>query len=287
MERGQGCNGSQGHSARERGEWGHGLCFNDSLLGKVEPAWLLNCRLTSSPLQVFSSAWDDLGSKVAFTCKDRKVRVCDIRKLSTGGSEFVTGTSHDSVRPSKVVWAGRGHVITCGFNRSAFREIAVHAVRGDALETLARTSLDISPSPLFIEHDRDTGILLAYSKGERTCHAYEVNLQPASKTDKVLTKLPSFEHGALQISFSFRPKQTVDVRKVEILGCLRMTSSSVQNVSFVIPRARMEFFQDDIFVPTLERLQPAELSVDDWLSGKDVQERWVDLQPKDMQPREC
>lgn len=174
------------------------------------------------------------------------------------------------------------HLITSGFSRSAFREILLHRLTGDgkALETIDKAQIDVSPAPLFPHHDQDTNVLFAFSKGERTCHAFEIN---TTDKNKPFTKLPSFEHGLLQSAFAFLPKQSVDVRKVEVARAYRLTPTSIQNVSFTIPRAKMDFFQDDIFPPTLDKLAPSpDVGPQEWRSGRDVEARYVDLRPEGM-----
>ena len=178
------------------------------------------------------------------------------------------------------------HLVTSGFSRSAFREILLHRVadNGRGLEIIGKTQIDVSPAPLFPHYDPDTNILFAFSKGERTCHAYEVNTADKSKP---FTKLPSFEHGQLQSAFAFLPKQTVDVGKVEVARAYRLTPASIQHVSFSIPRAKMDFFQDDIFPPTLDYLAPSpNVGPQEWQSGQDTKAKYVDLRPEGMPLRE-
>lgn len=215
---------------------------------------------------------------MAVTCKDRKLRVLDPRQ--TGSKDLRAGASHDSARPCKVLWLSPIHLLTCGFSRSAYREILLHRVSDNGTEIVGRTNIDISPAPLFPHYDADTKILFVYSKGERTCHAYEVQAEATDKT-KMFTKLPSFEHGTLQTALTFLPKQAVDVKKVEIAKAFRLTPSSIQLISFTIPRAKMDFFQDDIFPPTIDQMQ-AVLSMDDWQSGADATLRYIDLRPGSM-----
>ena len=217
-----------------------------------------------------------MGSRIAVTCKDKKVRVLDPRSSET---PMIAGTSHDSVRPSKVVWVNDYHLLTCGFTRSAFREIALHKVDAEGITTVGRQTLDISPAPLFPHYDMDTNILFAYSKGERICHAFEVNVDDHSN---LFTKLPGFEHGALQSAYAFLPKQAVDVKSVEVAKAYRLTPNTIQSVSFSIPRAKSDYFQDDIFPPTLDRLEPSNVTATEWVQGSNAEPAYVDLQPEGL-----
>lgn len=240
-------------------------------------------------MQLHSIAWDHLGSRVAVACKDKKIRILDPRKTSS--EEITVGPSHDSMRPVKVVWVNSTHLITCGFSRSAFREILLHKINNDGktTEIIAKMNIDVSPAPLFPYYDEDTHILFTYSKGERTCHAFEVTnitqIGGSSSGDEKPTfnKLPRFEHGTLQLSFAFLPKQTVNVKEVDIAHAYRLTSNSVIYVRFSIPRAKMDYFQDDIYKGevTREMMEPdTSLSTEVWMSGKDPVERFVNITPE-------
>lgn len=228
--------------------------------------------------KIVSTAWNTSGSKIAVTCKDKKLRVLDSRDAHL--QNMVTGASHDSVRASKVIWAGPDTLITTGFSRAAYREILLHRITGDSIEIIGRATIDISPAQLFPVYDIDTSILFVYSKGERTCHAYEV-VPDAQDKSKVFIRLPSFEHGTLQTGWAFLTKHAVDVRKVEIAKAYRLTPSSVQLVTFSIPRAKEQFFQDDIYVPTLDLRKPLQ-TAQEWQSGKDPSLPFLDLRPSDM-----
>lgn len=201
------------------------------------------------------------------------------------------GPLHDSLRPVKVIWLTSTHVITSGFSKTAFREILLHRLSGDGktTEIIAKANIDISPAPLFPVYDEDPKILFVYSKGERTCHAFEVtnveNDQKDTKDVPTFNKLPSFEHGTLQLSFAFLPKQTVDVKNVDIMHGYRLTAGAIQYVRFSIPRAKMEFFQDDIYpdCSTRELLKPDDtITIDAWLAGASASERHINLRPEGM-----
>lgn len=240
--------------------------------------------------QLHSIAWDSLGTRVAAACKDKKLRIFDPRKSSNDEDNIITGPCHDSMRPVKVIWATSTYLITCGFSRSAFREILLHKISNDGKmsEIVAKVNIDVSPAPLFPYYDQDTSILYAYSKGERTCHTFEItNLSQDNKREDKPTfnKLPRFEHGTLQLSFAFLPKQKVNVKEVDITHALRLTSNSIMYVRFNIPRAKMDYFQDDIYNGgiTREMMQPDNsLSINEWMNGKAPVERFVNIRPEGM-----
>ena len=80
------------------------------------------------------------------------------------------------------------------------------------------------------------------------------------------------------------PKNTCDVKRVEILKGVRLTKNSIEHFAIRVPRTRLEFFQDDIYPNTLVHWESA-LSASQWLEGKDSSQRTLSLQPPGMKPR--
>ena len=153
-------------------------------------------------------------------------------------AEPLTTSSHDSIRPVRLAWVGDSHLVSTGFSRSATREFILYATSPTSITKLGTQPLDVSPAPLFPFADIDSSILLLYSRGERSCHAFE--LQPLNP-EALFSRLPSFKHGTLQAGFAFLSKQRNDVRAVEIIKALRLTPQTVETVAFSVPRARVEF----------------------------------------------
>jgi coronin-7 len=226
---------------------------------------------------------------LAVATKAKTLHVLDPRSPST----LTSSPSHDSIRPVRVAWISPSHLITTGFSKTATREVLLFSSAPSSLSQIGKQTLDVSPAPLFPHVDVDSGILLLYSRGERSCHAFEIN-----PNDKVpFGRLPSFEHGTLQAGFSFAPKGRNDVKSVEAIRCLRLTPSTVEIVSFTVPRARVsipvsawndtdesgqtEFFQDDVFVHTRDVETPT-LEAKEWIEGKNVPLRKIDLRPEGM-----
>ena len=110
--------------------------------------------------------------------------------------------------------------------------------------------IDVSPSVLFPVYDPDTSILYVWGKGERQIQAYEVHPEHAVEP---IAKLPSFTAGSPQLGLAFFPKRTVDVKKVEVAKALRLTSKTIEEVTFSIPRNKVSLcvfrqFADDSLI---------------------------------------
>jgi Type of WD40 repeat len=96
--------------------------------------------------------------------------------------------------------------------------------------------------------------------------------------------LPTFDSPDLQTAVAFLPKRVVDVRAVEVLQGVRMTGGRIERFGFRIPRPKMEFFQDDVFIHTRDTGK-AVMSAGQFLEGKDDELPLIDLRPDDMIPR--
>ena len=187
---------------------------------------------------ISSAAWSPDGQLLAVATKNKQVHVFDPRDVS---GTIASSASHESIRPVRLAWAADRRLLSTGFTRSASRELLLFAVEAKKLVQIGKTSLDISPAALFPFVDLDTRIALLYSRGDRSCLAFELDLDPKSP-QQAFTKLPSFEHASLQVGFAFMPKAHVDVKAVEIVRALRLTQKEVEVVSFTIPRAKASLY---------------------------------------------
>ena len=80
------------------------------------------------------------------------------------------------------------------------------------------------------------------------------------------------------------PKNVCVVRDVEFARFICLTSSSIEPLSFTVPRVKSEYFQDDLFPPTRVAWEPA-LKGTDWLAGARAPVKRIDLKPSDMETR--
>lgn len=224
----------------------------------------------------YNMIWSPAGDRVAVSTKDSRIVVLDPRHPES----MISGAAHDSPRSSQITWIDSTHLVSVGFSKGSQRRINLYSVSSGGIETINSTLIDVSPSVLFPAYDPDTSILYVWGKGERQIQSYEI--RPESKTE-VISKLPSFTSGSPQLGVAFFPKRMVDVRKVEIGRALRLTTKTMEVVSFCIPRNKPDFFQDDIYVETLDIETPT-TSQQDWItSDKSANEgRYLSLKPEGM-----
>lgn len=163
------------------------------LWNTVTASLLLSVALPLSE-GIFSAAWSPDGSLVAVGTKSKTILIFDPRSPLN----MLSISCHDSLRPVHVAWASPTHLISTGFSKSASREIFLYSIDSATLPTvvkhIAQHTLDVSPAPLFPIVDLDTMIVFLYSKGERNCSAFEVDLEA---TEACFAALPSFGAGSL------------------------------------------------------------------------------------------
>ncbi|WWC85325.1 uncharacterized protein L201_000187 [Kwoniella dendrophila CBS 6074] len=224
---------------------------------------------------VFNFSFSPQGDRVAIAAKDNQILVLDPRKPS----DQITGKAHDSPRSFQIVWIDETHLASVGFSRGSQRKINSYEISSGTIETISSITIDVSPSVLFPVYDPDTSILYIWGKGERVIQSFEVQLNSRS-TEKIV-KLPSYTAGQPQVGLVFLPKRLIDVRKVEIAKCLRLTAKTMEEVTFTIPRNKPEFFQDDIYVPTID-VEKYVTTAPEWLQGENTLPSKIDLRPEGM-----
>ena len=94
-----------------------------------------------------------------------------------------------------------------------------------------------------------------------------------------------FDGSSPQQSVQFLPKRFCAVQDVEILTGYKLTASFIEKISFTVPRLHKNYFQDDLFPPTLDVEKPLQTAAE-WFK-KDVPAAkmiLIDLQPAGMIP---
>jgi len=84
-------------------------------------------------------------------------------------------------------------------------------------------------------------------------------------------------------AIAFMSKNAVDVRKVEVARGARLLLSDLENMTFKVPRVKMDYFQNDLFPPALLTWEPT-VNSSDWFAGADVRAKFKVLKPADMEP---
>jgi hypothetical protein len=222
----------------------------------------------------FNMIWSPTGDKVAVATKDGRILTIDPRRPESQA----VGPAHDSPRSFQITWIDESHLLSVGFSKGSQRRINLYHIADTTIKTLSSFMMDISPSVLFPQYDPDTHILYVWGKGERQIQAFEI--RPENDLEPI-AKLPSFTSGSPQLGVAFFPKRLVDIKKVEVAKVLRLTAKAIEEVSFTIPRNKPDFFQDDIYVDTLD-VEHSITTASEWLDKQTVEPQYISLKPEGM-----
>ncbi|XP_055370712.1 coronin-7 isoform X2 [Condylostylus longicornis] len=223
--------------------------------------------------QIFDFQFSPCGVYGATVCKDTKLRIYNIRKSENPIRE---GNGPVGTRGARLAWAIEGqYLVVTGFDKVSERQISIYNAQN--LSTcLGTVSLDVSPSILIPFYDEDSSTLFVTGKGDSTIYCYEI-------TDEEPYICPLSHHrcSSLHQGLSFLTKNHCDVASVEFSKAYRLTNTTIEPLSFTVPRIKSELFQDDLFPPTRVLWKPA-MSADDWFSLNDKRAKQISLQPEGM-----
>ncbi|XP_071846975.1 coronin-7-like isoform X2 [Apostichopus japonicus] len=226
--------------------------------------------------QIFSAAWSPDGKFVATLCKDGKIRLYEPRSSNSPVQEhnFVSGN-----KGARILFVLNGtHLIVSGQKNQSTRLVTLLKA-SDLSRPVHSVDLKTSPSFLIPHYDEDTNILFLSGKGDSTADLFEVLAEPPYLSD-----LSGFSATSIHQAFSFLPKTICAVKDVEVMRAMRLTMTTMEPVTFTVPRVKKEYFQDDIFPDTRASWEWS-LEGSDWFNGENGQEqRRVYLGPEGMKP---
>uniref|UniRef100_A0A1A9W972 Coronin n=1 Tax=Glossina brevipalpis TaxID=37001 RepID=A0A1A9W972_9MUSC len=232
------------------------------------------CILSGHADQIFDFAWSPCGRFGATVCKDGKIRIYNPRKSETPIRE---GNGPVGTRGARIIWALEGQYIVCtGFDKVSERQISVY--KADSLKAPLNTaSLDVSPSILIPFYDEDSSTLFVTGKGDSTIYCFEI-----TDEDPYVCALSHHRCSTLHQGLSFLTKNHCDVASVEFCKAYRLTNTTIEPLSFTVPRIKSELFQDDLFPPTRVTWLLT-LTADEWFLSNDKKPQKISLQPAGME----
>lgn len=222
---------------------------------------------------VTSVTWNHDASLVGTSCKDRKIRLFDPRAGSTPIFECadIGGTLG-----TRIEWLGtKDQIALVGHDKMSERRAQIVDFKKSG-EKLTDQRIDSSSGVLTPVYDASTGVLLLWGKGETSIKFWELN-----DSAPFAHALTDHQTTVPQLGIAVAPRHECNVREVELFKVLKLTQDSAEPISFIVPRQRKEFFQDDIY-PPLPAYAPV-CSAADWAAGSKAQPKLVDLKPADMQ----
>lgn len=224
------------------------------------------------PDLIQSYEWNANGSNVASSCKDRNIRIFDLR--SAAPANVFAGFSGG--KQTRVVWMDAvGKLGAAGFDKSSMRQFAMWDPRNTA-QPFHVLDLDQSAGAFMPWFDGDTSILYLAGKGDGTVKYFEV-----TGDEPYIHFIDEHRSNEPQKGLAFIPKRMCDTTVCEIMKGLRLCNSWVEVVSFQVPR-KADAFQKDIYPDAYAGI--AAMSADQWAAGANAEPPLRSMKPGDAAP---
>jgi hypothetical protein len=241
--------------------------------------------ITEHKQQISDFDFNHNGKYVVTTSKDKAARIFDVRAST---SPVCTFLMPENLRDCGVNYLGdSGFIMTYGFAKGSSRQISFWDSR--KLSDLNNSTVPVKThlvdnsnsqlSPYYVEDNR---ILYVGSIGDRIIKLYQFNYTSADeeKGSVGLDELGSYQSNALIKGLSWFPRTDLNIQAVEIAKAYRLAEEDIREITFVTPRKRKEYFQDDIYPPT--RQTSPLYTAAEFFSGLEKEPERVDLQPAGM-----
>jgi WD40 repeat protein len=249
------------------GQKGHDLVMWDS--EEERAVYTMMCH----DAEVMDVQFDYQCKLIATTCKDRKIRVLDMKQDKV----VACFEAPESVRDTRVVWVDNEHLLTIGFAEKSVRSISLFNI-ADTSKPIVTEEVDYGASTLVPRYDRNSGLLVVFGNGERTFHFFHIR---PGHTSKVIERCVPWPSNADVRGIALLPKDVCDVSKVEIMRVLKLTKDAVIPTTFRVPRKRSEYYQDDLYTDDLVTPQ---MSAPEFFQDSGPALRYASLRPNDMTP---
>jgi coronin-1B/1C/6 len=213
-------------------------------------------------------AWDYHGNNYAISSKDKAIRIVDGRTAKTS---TVIENAHDGTKSFKLCYLGQSNkLVSVGFTKTSLRQFKIWDPRNTAEEIL-KVEIDQAAGVIMPFYDADTGLLYLAGKGDGNVRAYEIS----NEGDQAYL-CTDFRSNVSAKGMAWVPKRALNIMQNETARLLKLTTNSVEPLSFFVPR-KSEGFQEDLFPDTASN-EPSH-TADEWLAGSDKPPKLVSLDP--------
>eukprot|EP01088_Endostelium_zonatum_P012464 TRINITY_DN266_c0_g1_i1.p1 TRINITY_DN266_c0_g1~~TRINITY_DN266_c0_g1_i1.p1 ORF type:complete len:874 (+),score=222.35 TRINITY_DN266_c0_g1_i1:57-2678(+) len=229
--------------------------------------------------QIQSVTWNYYGNLFATSCKDTRLRIFDPRSRAVVGE----AKNHEAPKATRVTWLGDSDsVFSVGFNKQSNREFMVWDIKR-LDKPVTQVSLDQGNGVYEPFFDEDMNLLQLVAMGDTTIRNYE--FERNGEGEVLPYYLVDCKVTGPTLGFAKLPKKSVDIKNVEVGSCLKISpqsnSHSIERISLRVPRTKVEYFQDDIYVDTRDTSSSV-ISSDDWFNGGKAEPKYAGLRPDDM-----
>ena len=215
--------------------------------------------------------WDYRGNQYATSCKDKHIRLVDAR---IGQICNTIETAHDGAKSVKLTYLGNhDKLVSTGFTRQSQRQFKIWDPRNLSVE-VAKVDIDQAAGVIMPFYDQDTNILYLAGKGDGNVRYYELTSEGSGELH--VFPLSDFRSSVSAKGMAWVPKRGVNIMACETARLLKLTTNSVEPLSFFVPR-KSESFQEDLY-PETASIVPAH-SASEWINGSDKAPNLMSLDP--------
>ena len=212
--------------------------------------------------------WDYIGKTYATSSKDKHVRIIDPR------SSVVSTTisnAHEGSKSTKLTFAGTlDRLVTVGFTKFSARQFKIWDPRNTSQE-LKKIDIDQSAGVILPFFDPDTNLLYLAGKGDGNVRYYEL-----VSDSPFVHPLSEYKSNGAARGMAWIPKRSLNIMGCETARLLKLTTNSVEPLSFFVPR-RSENFQEDLYPPTASS-EPAH-TAQQWSKGSNQPPKLMSVRP--------
>jgi hypothetical protein len=236
------------------------------------------------------------GSLFVTCSRDKNMRFFDPRLNSR---ELFVIRAHNSPKGFNAVWLGDSpYIFTCGSSHKQ-REFSIFDIRkmanymvdhgsttsanSDAVKPMVTQPIDHDSSPLYPFYAQSNNVVFLCGKGDRNIRYYEMEMLSGDITGCKPYYINEYVSSTEQQAIWPVPRHALNVRSCEIARFQRLTyESTVETLSFSVPRKNSKFYQEDLYRNEPDRHVPV-TSFEEWADSFDgLTPKLLNLQPSDM-----
>lgn len=212
--------------------------------------------------------WDYTGAQYATSSKDKHIRLMDARTASVASK---IETAHEGAKSMKLTFLGQmDKLVSVGFTRQSQRQFKIWDPRNTSA-ALEKVEIDQAAGVIMPFFDPDTSLLYLAGKGDGNVRFYEL-----TSAAPYAYSLSDYRSQVSAKGMCMVPKRGLNVMACETARLLKLTTNSVEPLSFFVPR-KSDSFQDDIYPDTAS--SEAAHSADEWLAGSNLPPKMMPLNP--------